>query len=381
MKWPTPIDLRNLIDSKVYPSVSFYMPTHITGQELRENPIRFKNLINKCVDILKKHLPQEKAEELLKPAYDLLTYNIFWHERGSGLAMFITPQFSQYNHLCIEPKTNVYVGEYLHILPLIPSFIDEGTFYLLLLSQHRVQLFEASHHNKTEIDLPGTFKNIEEMLRFDIAEDNVNARSLPAGSISGQGAMYYGSADLKLGKKNTERFVQSVAAVVDKKLFNRNAPLIIAAVEYIEAMFRMHCSYPHLVSKGIHGNPDEIKIDALHSQAWDIIADYLRQDEEKYTRLYNDFSNTDKTSTDLNAILQAAYMGRVDTIFVNENQHVFGKFDYQSLTIEIHKQKLDGDEDLLNLAAIYTLKVDGRVFPINKNLMKTDEPIAAIFRY
>ncbi|OQA02700.1 MAG: hypothetical protein BWY69_00910 [Planctomycetes bacterium ADurb.Bin401] len=219
------------------------------------------------------------------------------------------------------------------------------------------------------------------MLRFDIAEDNVMARSLPPGSISGQGTMYYGSADLKLGKKNTERFVQSVAAAVDKRIFNQNAPLVIAAVEYIEAMYRMHSSYPHLVSKGIHGNPDQVSADNLHMQAWDIIVGYIKKDEAKYTALYNDFSNTNKTSTDINTILQAAYMGRVDTIFVSENHHIFGKFNFSSLTIETHNEKREGDEDLLNLAVIYTLKTEGRVFPMNKNLMKTGEPIAAIFRY
>ncbi|OHB49405.1 MAG: hypothetical protein A2Y10_19435 [Planctomycetes bacterium GWF2_41_51] len=381
MKWPTPINLRQFVDSNIYPSISLYMPTHIHGEQVRQDPIRFKNMITETREILKQKYPEEKAEEFLTPAYDLLKNSIFWQHQSNGLAMFITPELSQYLHLSVKPQVSVYVGNFLNILPLVPSFIDEGTFYLLVLSQHRVQLFEAAHYTKTEIELPGIFKTIEEMLRFDIAEDNVMARAMPPGSISGKGAMYYGSADLKLGKRNTERFVQTVAAAVDKKLFNNNAPLIIAAVEYIEAMFRMHCSYPHLVSKGIHGNPDQINVDSLHNQAWDIISDYLKKDEEKYTALYNDFSNTDKTSTDINAILPSAYMGRADTLFVDANKHLYGKFDPQSLKVEIHERCKEGDEDLLNLAAIYALKTDGRIFPANKKLMKTNEPMVAIFRY
>jgi hypothetical protein len=297
------------------------------------------------------------------------------------MAMFITPDFSEQINLSIKPDTSSYVGSLLHIIPLIEAFIDNGVFYLLVLSQHIVKLFEADHYTKTEIKLTDVPKNIEEMLRFDIAQGNVQARGLPKGAVSGQGAMFYGTADLKLNKKNIERFMQIVAAAVDKKLFNQNAPLILAAVEYEESMFRMHCNYPFLVSKGLHGNPDIVSVDDIHNQAWDILAEHLKKDQEKYIALYNDFSNTDKTSSDLKTILQAAYMGRVDTLFVNTRKRVFGMFDTKSLTTAVHERQEGVDEDLLNLAAIYTLKNEGRIFPINKNLTNKNQPLAAIFRY
>jgi len=156
---------------------------------------------------------------------------------------------------------------------------------------------------------------------------------------------------------------------------------MVAAVEFEESMFRMHCMYPHLISKSIYGNPDQIKTDSLHKEAWDIIADFLNKDEDKYTKLYNDFSDTDKTSIDINQILEAGYMGRIDTLFININQHLYGKFDTKSLAIETHKQQQENDEDLLNLAAIYTLKADGKVFPYNRKLWNQHASAAAIFRY
>jgi hypothetical protein len=381
MIWPNPDNLKQFVESNIYPSVSFYLPTHVHGELTRQDPIRFKNLITDSRDILEKTFPHEQAVGFLKPATDLVKDAIFWQHQSNGLAMFITPDFSKYMNLSIEPVTSFYVGSLLHILPLIQAYIDNGVFYLLVLSQHIVKLYEANHYTKTEVKLSDVPKDIEEMLRFDISQDNISARSLPAGSISGKGAMYYGSADLKLNKRNVDRFVQIIAAAVNKKLFNQNAPLIVAAVEYEQSMFRMHCTYPYLVSKGIDGNPDQIKVDSLHNQAWDILADYLNKDQEKYITLYNDFSNTDKTSSDLNAILQAAYMGRVDTLFVDTNKRMFGIFDTKSLSLEIHEKQKGVDEDILNLAAIYTLKNEGRVFPLNKRLANKNEPAAAIFRY
>ncbi|MEN6384046.1 MAG: hypothetical protein ABFD79_02500 [Phycisphaerales bacterium] len=381
MKWPNPDTLKKFVENNIYPSISFYLPTHIHGEEARQDPIRLKNLITECRDVLKKSYPQERAAEILKPASDLVRDAIFWQHQSNGLAMFITPDFSEHVQLSIKPDTSLYVGSLFRVLPLIEAYIDNGIFYLLVLSQHIVKLFEANHYTKTEIELPNTPRNIEELLRFDIAEENISARSLPPGSISGKGAMYYGSADLKLSKRNIERYVQIIATAVDKKLINKSAPLIIAAVEYEQSMFRMHSTYPYLISKGMYGNPDQIKTDSLHNEAWDILADYIKKNQEKYITLYNDFSNTDKTSCDLNEIMKSAYMGRIDTLFVDMNKRKYGIFDTHLLTTEIHEQQELADEDLLNWAAIYTLKKEGRVFPLNKNLTNKNQPVAAIFRY
>jgi hypothetical protein len=381
MKWPNPDKLMTFVDSITYPSISLYMPTHIYGEEIKQDPIQFKNLINDSRAVLEKTYPHEKAVEILKPAYDLQSDFMFWQHQNRGLAMFITPDYSEYINLSVSPRASFHVGHYFHILPLVDAFRDNGSFYFLVLSQHIVKLFFADHYTKTEIELQNVPKNIEELLRFDISEDNIMARSLPRGSISGKGAMYYGSADLKLNKRNIDRYVQIIAQAVDKKLFNQNLPLIVAAVEYEESMFRMHCTYPHLISKSIYGNPDQVKADSVHNQAWDIIADFLKKDEEKYTKLYNDFSDTDKTSTDIKQILEAGYMGRIDTLFVNTNKHSYGKFDTKSLNIEMHEQQEENDEDLLNLAAIYTLKTEGKVFPYNRKLWNQSALAAAIFRY
>jgi hypothetical protein len=381
MIWPNPDNLKQFVESNIYPSVSFYLPTHVHGEKTREDPIRFKNLITDSRDVLEKIFPHEQAANFLKPASDLVKDALFWQHQSNGFAMFITPDFSKYMNLSIEPDTSFYVGSLLHVLPLIKAYIDNGNFYLLVLSQHIAKLYEADHYTKTEIKLTDVPKDIEEMLKFDISQDNISTRSLPAGSISGKGAMYYGSADLKLNKKNIDRFIKIIAGAVDKKIFNKNAPLIVAAVEYEQSMFRTHCQYPYLVSKGIYGNPDQIKIDSLHNQAWDILADYLKKDQEKYIALYNDFSNTDKTSSDLKTILESAYMGRIDTLFVDTNKRMFGVFDTKTMSLEIHEKQQDVDEDLLNVAAIYTLKNEGRVFPFNKNLSNKNQPIAAIYRY
>ena len=110
MKWPTSVNFTKLLEDSIYPSISFYLPTHIRGQDTREDPIRFKNLINNCRAGLETKYPREKVMEFLKPAYGLLKETLFWQHQSQGLAMFISPNFSQAIRLSVSPEPMFHIG-------------------------------------------------------------------------------------------------------------------------------------------------------------------------------------------------------------------------------------------------------------------------------
>ena len=384
MKQPISGNFNQLLENNIYPSVSFYLPTHICGEDVREDAIRFKNLINDCSTRLHTEYPHEKVLEFLKPAFDLLKDTLFWQHQNQGLAVFIAPNFSHAIRLSMSPEPMVYVGSFFYVVPLIQTLTKKGTFYILSLSLNHVRLFEATRHITKEIDLPDTPKNIDEILQYEVAEEYIQVHTTPAGTISGGGALFHGQGDVpdeKQHKKNAERFIQAVAKGVDKHLSQEESPLILASVEYLQAIYRHCSSYRHFAEKGLYGNYDRLDINSLHRQAWGIIEPYFDKITEDILRLYHNLAKSNRTSADVSKILPAAYAGRVDTLLVSTNAHLPGKLDVQSLQVTTREHSQPGDEDLLNLASIYSFKNGTKVYSLEKERMPAGSALAAIFRY
>jgi len=87
-------NLQELLNVGGEPCVSLYMPT-VTGgesEETKQNPIRFRNLLNEAKKKLEAagHRPAE-AERMLEAAQPLLEDHKFWQYQSGGLALFLSP--------------------------------------------------------------------------------------------------------------------------------------------------------------------------------------------------------------------------------------------------------------------------------------------------
>ncbi|MFM6282682.1 MAG: hypothetical protein ACKN9K_30300, partial [Dolichospermum sp.] len=83
----------------------------------------------------------------------------------------------------------------------------------------------------------------------------------------------------------------------------------------------------------------------------------------------------------IKTIIPAAYYQRVDTLFVPLKQHIWGKFDLQNGTVELHAEPAPNDEDMLDLAVIHTILNGGRVYTLEPEAMPRGVKVAAICRY
>ena len=57
-------DLSELVAVDARPAVSLYLPTHVAGREIRQDPIRLKNLIASTAKQIRKNYPKAVAEAL-----------------------------------------------------------------------------------------------------------------------------------------------------------------------------------------------------------------------------------------------------------------------------------------------------------------------------
>jgi hypothetical protein len=88
-----------------------------------------------------------------------------------------------------------------------------------------------------------------------------------------------------------------------------------------------------------------------------------------------------KIANDIKEIITAAYYQRVDTLFVPLKKYIWGKFDGQNVTVDLHSEPELDDEDMLNFAAIHTLLNGGKVHHLEPESILDGVNVAAIFRY
>jgi hypothetical protein len=90
-------EIKTLIEQPKGNCVSIYMPTHPAGPEVRQNPIRFKNLVREAeTRLIDAGLEQEDAIALLEKSQEIDTQE-FWEQIGEqGLAIFTSDNIFRY---------------------------------------------------------------------------------------------------------------------------------------------------------------------------------------------------------------------------------------------------------------------------------------------
>lgn len=376
-------ELRSLVEKPGGCCVSIYMPTHRAYPETKQDPIRFKNLLREAEARLKTGgLRSPEAKKLLKPAQPLLKDNLFWQYQSDGFAAFLHPRGFFYHRLPLKFDELLVVTDRFHIKPLLPLFSDAGRFFLLALSQNEVRFFLCSRHSASELEPEGVPGSLDEALKYDDPEKQLQFHTRTPAAGGDRAAMFHGhGGGMEEAKKNIRRYFQQVDQGLRGILREERAPLVLAGVDYLFPIYREANSYPHLVEPGISGNPEGWKAEELHGQAWKIVEPLFLEAREDALAQYEQLRGTGRTSNDPGAIVQGAYEGRIDTLFVAVGVQHWGFYDPGTRTVHLHPEAEPGDEDLLDFAAVHTFLNRGTVYPMKPEDVPGGGAVAAIFRY
>jgi hypothetical protein len=179
------------------------------------------------------------------------------------------------------------------------------------------------------------------------------------------------------------QFCHAIDGALYEKLKNQKAPLVVAGVEYLHPIYQEGNTYPHLVEQGITGNPEILKPEELHDEAWQIVEPLFHKKEQEAMERYQELAGADtgKASNDIKEIIPAAYFQRIDSLFVPVGRQMWGDFDPDTMSVDLHPEPEPDDEDMLDFAAIHTLLNGGTVYAVEPEQVPEQAPAAAIFRY
>lgn len=378
-------EIKKLLEDRHEPCISIYMPTHPKGKESEQDPIRFKNLINKAEN----HLKQEgfrasEIDSLLKSARELLTDSGFWNHQSEGLAVFINSHEFRYYRLPLRFKEYIAASHRFHIKPLLQLIAVDGKFYLLTLNQKLVRLFQGSRYSISELQLHDTPLSLEEALQYDVPERQLQYHTGTGGSSGQRAPIFHGhgaGADEAQHKKDIYQFLQMVDIGINKTISQKDAPLVIAGVEFLTGLYREANSYPALADEDIQLQPESLSMEELHRRAWEIVEPGFRKHQQEAFEQYGQLKGSGKASDDLKEVLQASFEGRVEVLFVDAEKQVWGQYDPQNAELTIHEKMQAGDEDLLDAAVVQVISHKGVVYTLSAQEMPNQSAVAAVFRF
>jgi hypothetical protein len=379
-------DIKSIIRQDNDVHVSIFMPTHHRGGVDQQDPIRYRNLLRAAEEkLVAKGMRPAEAKSLLKPAEGLATDNLFWRQQSEGLALFLDPSMYLYYRVPITLNEEVGVGERFYVKQLVSLLSDCGWYYVLAVSHHDTRLLQCTAFGSIRINLADVPKNMDEALNFDVPDHRMQYH-VPApngGSNFGGGTAIQSGESSRPNyvKRNILQYFDLVNNGIMKVLKDERAPLILAAVDDMQPLYRTANSYRNILPEGILGNADGVSDDTLREQAWSIVKFYFEQTKKEAAADYLKIAGTGLTAAGISDVVPAAYHGRIRFLFLAENVQQWGSYNTAADSVTVHSSQKPEDEDLMDLAAYQTLSHAGTIYVMKTGEVPGGGPVAATLRF
>ncbi len=358
------------------PCISIYMPRATSLQD----PIRLKNLIAGAeASLVAQGLRSSSASQLLAPARHFIREASFQQSPGDGLAMFAAPDLFRSYFLPLRFRESLFVYGRPHITPLLPLLSGNGAFLVLAISENKVRLLRGTRSSIRELEfgqrsLADAIGRESQPVSHQAHGGVQHGKARRTTVFHGQGAL----ADH--AKEDLLRFFRSVNEELEQYLSNERIPLVFAGVDYLFPMYREVNTQAHLQAAHIPGNCERLTAQELHERAWAIVGPAFQRPRQKALEEIAELAASHPLNCELKAVVTAAAAGEVDTLLVAKDMQVWGTFDPASTEVQVRGEFQSDAEDLMNLAAIDTLRQGGDVYEVDIELLPKHSPLAAKYR-
>src|SRR5262249_52042611 len=126
-----------------------------------------------------------------------------------------------------------------------------------------------------------------------------------------------------------------------------DVPLILAAAEPIDSIYRSVNTYPHLLAASLQGNPEASSDAELTESARRLLDDLYAAELRGIQETYALRASQRRASADIADVARAATYGLVDTVLVDIDEVVPGRVDDETGAITI-----DATDDAVNYGVV-----------------------------
>jgi hypothetical protein len=292
---------------------------------------------------------------------------------GPGVTLLAAPGIEMvYQTPGVAPE-QLTIGSRFHILPLLATALAPHEFHILGLSKKQVRLWHYSHGECKELELPpGVPANLEAAGGYhppDHALKNHSAAGPSAGTMRGR--RFGTSSDRDSGGEHEHHFFGLIAQGLKEAL--DGAPVLLIGVREELAEFRRAAKQLRIFTSEWQTSPQHCSLAEVQAHAREAaMSEYQRSGQHALQSLPE---VREKLMGEPERILKAAAKGRVRCLFVAQGARA------PASPAQSHADGLYPGEDLLNAAAVETLRTGGEVFTIPGAELPGAVPMAAVLRY
>ena len=374
-------DLELLVRQPRSSCVSLYMPTHRSRPETQQDPIRLKNLIRRAEEsLVAAGIRRPDASEVLRPARA---------HRGRGLLAASERWACPVPTDWVVPllptpfrfEETVVVSDRFHVSPLLPLLTGDGHFFVLALSENEARLLAGTRSNVHVVNVPGLPAGVKDALRYDDPQRELGSHAAERGGPGARVVLHGQGIGAEVQKERLGRYLHAVDGAVRRSLREQQAPLVLAGVEYVRAMYRDVNTYPHLLEAGISGSPDRTSTEELHTRAWALVEPHFARERDNAAAAYREALGTGRASASLGDVLTAAEAGRIEVLFVPTGARALSVSPASAGVSHADGGEELGGGDPIEQAVVGTILNAGTVYAIPEDEMPGRAPVAALFRY
>jgi hypothetical protein len=365
---PTRKDVERLMSVRKPGCVSIYLPTSPVPAEAAAARIELKNLAGAAIAQLAEAGMERRAVRDIEEALDAVVDDEgFWSRQGRSLALFATDAGARTFRLPNRLTGMVEVSDRFHVKPLLRTLTFPQAAIVLALSQNGVRLVEVTPDDApVEIEVP-------EMPR-------------DAASSVGKASLGDRSADRRIqgaeGKKvRLRQYAHHIERALRPRLSGMDLPLILAATEPLESIFRAANTYPDLADPVIPGSPDELSNAELAAASRAVLDELYAKQLADLRAVYAERVPQGRASDDLGEIARAATFGAVDTVFLDIDTTIPGFVDDETGALTLDDADDAANYGVADEIARRVLLTGGRVLAVRSDDVPGSGSVAAILRH
>jgi hypothetical protein len=365
---PTLPELRTLAAARGDICASLFLPTTPLTQETAGDRIALRNLMQGVVDELTaKGFDKRRIAALEEQVADLVDDDEFWRFQARSLALLATPDRLRSYRLPNRLKQTAEIADRFHLKPLLRAVTFPHEAFVLALSQNAVRVIEiGADLPPAEVKLPDLPRDAASAVR----RASVRDRS-PSGRIQGSEGQ----------KVLLRQYARRVDDALRPLLAGRETPLLLAAVEPLDGIFRSVAAYPHLVATSLPGVTESSSDADLAQAARQLLDELCAREIADLNATFDRRAGQGRATTDITDAARAATRGAIDTLLVDMDEVVPGTVDETDGRVAFHETGGADSYDVVDEIACRALLTGARVVSARRPDIPRQASLAAILRH
>ncbi len=356
------------------PFITIYLPAHHPGAPDGSLVMRLKTILRNARVELEHRRYQGPIDGLLSPLEELAGDPAMLAGAEASV-LFGSPGVFRHLRLQAPVQERLVVATHPHITPLLADLAPDREFYVLAINKQNLRLGRWRDGVCEEVPLPPSIpKSLEEAGAFDPPDHDLENRSAAGISTGQMKAVHFGT-----GSDRETEYLHNYFRLVDRELGSvlGNAPLALIGVEYELAAYRAAAEYPRIL-EAPHTGPEYLTWPDMGERAKASLLAKQRGDAEYALNEFREVTRRDRVLSGIRGVLEAAREGRVHRLLLAKDA------EHEALLGPLYPAawaRLEGLQDLINAAAVETIRGRGEVYILDPRQLAEAGPMAAILRY